>query len=133
MLILKSDLAMSTKYAEQHIIDARSRFYPGWWTVPAARPASRQPLYRQPLYRVVCHGQAECELARLARPDGVRVQFVHQLSAARQQRLDDLMARSNQGVLTEEERAELKNLVDEVEDLVLWNAQQLAHVLATRS
>jgi hypothetical protein len=48
------------------------------------------------------------------------------LSEARQERLDDLMERNNNGGLTGDERRELIALVTEAEALTLANARALA-------
>ncbi len=48
------------------------------------------------------------------------------LAAAKQKRLDALMARSNDGKLTAAEAEELRTLVREAEEIMLDNARQLA-------
>jgi len=106
-----------------HILDARNRFYPEWWTIPK----SDHP----PLYRVVCSGIAECALALEARPEGVRATF--KLSAAQQERLDELMEKNSDGTLCpEEELDELRDLVRTTEAIQLANAQQ-AFEMTTRA
>jgi len=99
---------------DAHTLDARNRFYPEWWTIPESGLG--------PLYRVVCNGIAECTLAREARPAGVRATF--RLSAAKQQRLDELMGKNSAGTLNSDERGELRDLVRATEELQLANAQQ---------
>ena len=47
------------------------------------------------------------------------------LSAGKQKRLDVLMAKNNDGLLTKNERYELQALVREVEELSLQNARVL--------
>lgn len=99
---------------DAHILNARNNFYPGWWTIPESDTG--------PLYRVVCSGVAECTLAREARPEGVRATF--KLSAAKQQRLDELMEKNSDGTLSsDEELDELRDLVRTTEELQLANAQ----------
>ena len=49
------------------------------------------------------------------------------LSEARQERLDDLMGRNNNGGLTGDEKRELAALVSEAEALTLVNARALAN------
>lgn len=57
-----------------------------------------------------------------ARPAGARATF--SLSAAKQQRLDALMEKNNEGMLNQEELAELRDLVRVTEELQLANAQR---------
>jgi hypothetical protein len=49
------------------------------------------------------------------------------LSADKQQRLDVLMEKNNEGLLSEPERVELQSLVRSAEEITLVNAQLLAH------
>jgi hypothetical protein len=51
---------------------ARSRFYPGWWTLSAVP----RPDERLPHYRVVCSDEAERRLALAAKPEHVAVELV---------------------------------------------------------
>jgi hypothetical protein len=51
---------------------------------------------------------------------------LRRLPAARQKRLDELMARNNDGSLTAAERQELRSLVREAEEITLANARVLA-------
>ena len=51
---------------------------------------------------------------------------LRRLAAAKQKRLDTLMARNNEGQLTRAERQELRDLVREAEDITLANARVLA-------
>jgi hypothetical protein len=51
---------------------------------------------------------------------------LHRLSAAKQTRLDMLMAKNNEGQLTDGEREELQVLVREAEEMTLANARILA-------
>jgi Cro/C1-type HTH DNA-binding domain len=51
---------------------------------------------------------------------------LRRLTARKQQRLDTLMARSNEGTLTSAEGQELRTLVREAEEIMLDNARQLA-------
>jgi hypothetical protein len=51
---------------------------------------------------------------------------LRRLTAAKQKRLDTLMARSNEGRLTDAEGQELRTLVREAEEIMLDNARQLA-------
>jgi hypothetical protein len=51
---------------------------------------------------------------------------LHRLSAAKQKRLDILMAKNNEGQLTDGEREELQALVREAEEMTLANARILA-------
>jgi len=53
-------------------------------------------------------------------------QRLRRLSAANQKRLDTLMTKNNEGILTAAERGELKELVREAETLTLENARALA-------
>jgi hypothetical protein len=60
---------------------------------------------------------------------------LRRLAAAKQKRLDALMAKSNDGRLTKPEAQELRTLVREAEEVMLDNARQLAQErekLATR-
>ncbi|MGP0063609.1 MAG: helix-turn-helix domain-containing protein [Isosphaeraceae bacterium] len=59
---------------------------------------------------------------------------LRRLSAAKQQRLDALMAGNNDGRLSPSERRELQGLVREAEEIALSNARKLAtqrHLLAS--
>ena len=51
---------------------------------------------------------------------------LRRLAAAKQKRLDSLMARSNEGTLTTAERQELQGLVRDAEEIMLDNARRLA-------
>jgi hypothetical protein len=51
---------------------ARSRFYPGWWTLSAVP----RPDERLPHYRVECNDEAERLLALAAKPAHVAVELV---------------------------------------------------------
>jgi hypothetical protein len=51
---------------------------------------------------------------------------LRRLAAAKQKRLDALMAKSNEGTLTNAEKRELRTLVREAEEILLDNARQLA-------
>ncbi len=51
---------------------------------------------------------------------------LRRLSADKQKRLDILMAKNNEGLLTETERKELQALVGEAEEVTLANARLLA-------
>jgi hypothetical protein len=51
---------------------------------------------------------------------------LRRLSAAKQKRLDRLMAKNNEGSLTDAERHDLQALVREAEAVMLANARQLA-------
>lgn len=51
---------------------------------------------------------------------------IRRLSAAKQQRLDALMAGNNEGRLTRDQRQELQDLVREAEEIALTNARKLA-------
>jgi hypothetical protein len=51
---------------------------------------------------------------------------IRRLSAAKQQRLDELMDGNNEGRLTPDQRQELAGLVREAEEIALSNARQLA-------
>jgi hypothetical protein len=51
---------------------------------------------------------------------------LHRLAAAKQRRLDVLMARNNAGKLTASERHELQSLVREAEEISIRNARILA-------
>jgi hypothetical protein len=51
---------------------------------------------------------------------------LRRLAAAKQKRLDTLMAKNNEGLLTKAERQELRGLVREAEDITLANARLLA-------
>jgi hypothetical protein len=51
---------------------------------------------------------------------------LRRLSAAKQKRLDALMARNNDGTLSKAEAQELRTLVREAEEILLANARQLA-------
>jgi hypothetical protein len=51
---------------------------------------------------------------------------MRRLAAGKQKRLDALMARSNEGRLTDTEGQELRALVREAEEIMLDNARQLA-------
>ena len=60
---------------------------------------------------------------------------LRRLAAKKQKRLDTLMARSNEGLLTSAEKQELRTLVREAEEIMLDNARRLAgqrQQLATR-
>jgi DNA-binding Xre family transcriptional regulator len=51
--------------------------------------------------------------------------IVERLPEAKQRRLDELMARHNDGALDQHELAELQSLVDEAEKMTLANARRL--------
>lgn len=108
-------------FSEWEIRDARNRFYPGCWTY--AEPLA---LNHMPLYRVICHDLEECDLARQAQPDWIRVEFVYKLAPKKQKRLEKLMAKSSNGTLSRTEEAALRRLVREAEELALANARVLA-------
>ena len=67
----------------------------------------------------------EIPLSELIRFETDRVGLLH-FSSAKQKRLDRLMAKNNDGRLTEVEREELRALVIESEDMTLANARRLA-------
>jgi hypothetical protein len=52
--------------------------------------------------------------------------MLHRLSVARQTRLDTLVAKNNEGALTDDEREELWVLVREAEELILAKVRILA-------
>lgn len=51
---------------------------------------------------------------------------LRRLAAAKQKRLDALVAKNNEGTLTDTEKRELRALVREAEEILLDNARQLA-------
>ena len=51
---------------------------------------------------------------------------LRRLAARKQKRLDTLMGRSNEGLLTNGEKQELRSLVREAEEIMLDNARRLA-------
>jgi hypothetical protein len=51
---------------------------------------------------------------------------LRRLAARKQKRLDTLMGRSNEGLLTSAEKQELRSLVREAEEIMLDNARRLA-------
>lgn len=52
---------------------ARSRFYPGWWT----HSTVPRPDDQLPHYRVVCSSESERRLALAAKPDHVVAELVY--------------------------------------------------------
>jgi len=51
---------------------------------------------------------------------------LERFSAARQRRLDQLLDKNSEGSITESEKAKLKRLVTEAEELMVSNARRLA-------
>ncbi len=85
----------------------------------------------QPLRRLDLHvAGAICQLFALPLSDLIKFERtgskLRRLSSAKQKRLDALMARSNEGELTEAEGKELRVLVHEAEEVLLDNARRLA-------
>lgn len=58
---------------DSELIDARNRFFPGWWTYAHLGEPEHGG---RPFYRVVCHSPDECELVRRARPSYIRAEIV---------------------------------------------------------
>jgi Cro/C1-type HTH DNA-binding domain len=86
----------------------------------------RQPLHRLDL-RVagaICqHFQMSlAELIAFEKPG----RKLRRLAGVKQKRLDTLMARNNEGMLTDTEQAELQTLAQEAEEIMLDNARILA-------
>jgi hypothetical protein len=114
------------------------------WTVPELYRRLRErglrvnlkSLYRlkderRPLERLDLRvAGAVCQLFQVPLSDLIAFEEVggklRRLPAARQRRLDVLMARNNDGRLTGAERAELGQLVREAEQITLHNARVLA-------
>lgn len=94
---------------------------------------NKKSLYRlsnehQPLFRLDLRvAGAICEVCSVALSDLITFETVEEnlrrLSAGKQKRLDVLMAKNNDGLLTKNERDELQVLVREVEELSLQNAR----------
>src|SRR5258708_35115336 len=86
---------------------------------------------RQPLQRLDLRvAGALCEVFALPLSELISFEAprkkLRRLAVRKQQRLDTLMARSNEGSLTSAERQELQALVREAEAITLDNARQLA-------
>jgi hypothetical protein len=86
---------------------------------------------RQPLQRLDLRVAAVvCEVCRIPLSELIAFEAprgkLRRLPAAKQKRLDTLMAGNNQGSLTEAERKELRTLVREAEEVMLDNARTLA-------
>ncbi len=84
----------------------------------------------QPLQRLDLRiAGAICQVCDVSLSDLVdfesEAKTLSQLSAAKQRRLDTLMARNNEGKLTAAEERELRELVDEAETITLSNARIL--------
>ena len=62
---------------QAELLDARNRFFPGWWTYVQAEGA----VNIAPFYRVPCHSPVECEWVRLARPAFARLEIVRVIDA----------------------------------------------------
>jgi len=62
-----------------------------------------------------------------ARSKSAQEGSIQRIDAKTQKRLDYLMARSNEGELTDAERAELETFAIELEALSIKNAKLLAH------
>lgn len=90
------------------------------------RLASDKPLFNisAPVVRAVCE-TLNIDLGKLIvwQPPAPKL---HQIDAKTQKRLDYLMARSNDGELTEDERTELERSAVELEALSIKNAKLLA-------
>jgi len=65
--------------------------------------------------------------AMAARSKSAKETSIHRIDAKTQKRLNYLMARSNEGKLTDAERTELERFVVELEALSIKNAKLLAH------
>jgi hypothetical protein len=86
---------------------------------------------RQPLQRLDLRvAGAVCHVFALPLSDLIRFEApprkLRRLTAAKQKRLDALMAKSNDGTLTGAEGQELRALVREAEEVMLDNARRLA-------
>jgi len=86
---------------------------------------------RQPLQRLDLRvAGAICQVFDLPLSELIAFQAprrkLSRLSAAKQKRLDSLMAKSNDGTLTKAEGQELRVLVREAEEIMLDNARHLA-------
>lgn len=84
----------------------------------------------QPLFRLDLRvAGAICEVCSVALSDLITFETVGEnlkkLSAGKQNRLDVLMGKNNDGLLSKKERDELQALVREVEELSLQNARVL--------
>jgi hypothetical protein len=82
---------------------------------------------------------AICEVCKVSLSDLItfetEVENLRRLEAKKQKRLDELMAKNNDGLLTQNERYDLQALVREVEELSLQNArvlQRQRNLLETR-
>jgi hypothetical protein len=60
---------------DREVAASRDQFYPGWRTYAGHQFGSEN---LKPYYRIVCRTELECDLARRAKPDFVRVEFVEQ-------------------------------------------------------
>lgn len=86
---------------------------------------------RRPLERLDLRvAGAVCHVCRIPLSDLITFETprrkLKRLPAARQRRLDQLMAKNNEGQLTETEREELRALVREAEEITRDNARLLA-------
>jgi Cro/C1-type helix-turn-helix DNA-binding protein len=86
---------------------------------------------RQPLQRLDLRvAGAICQVFALSLSELITFEAprrkLRRLAAAKQKRLDALMARSNEGKLTPSEGQELRALVREAEEIMLDNARHLA-------
>jgi hypothetical protein len=61
-----------------------------------------------------------------ARKKSARRPTMRRLPAAKQKRLDNLMSKSNDGLLNQAEHDELQDLVRQTQELALENARRLA-------
>jgi hypothetical protein len=94
----------------------------------------------QPLLRLDLRvAGAICEVCDVSLSDLITfetgIENLRRLEAKKQKRLDELMAKNNDGLLTQNERYDLQALVREVEKLSLQNArvlQRQRNILETR-